>query len=54
VLKKRSGPHERTIRELRLSDGSIYVGEPLSDFHGILTGVPTFTGRPASPLATTE
>jgi circadian clock protein KaiC len=47
VLKKRSGPHERTIRELRLIDGSIRVGEPLSGFQGILTGVPTFIGSPA-------
>jgi circadian clock protein KaiC len=48
VLKKRSGPHERTIRELRMIDGRIRVGEPLADFHGVLTGVPTFTGSSAS------
>jgi circadian clock protein KaiC len=48
VLKKRSGPHERTIRELRMIDGRIHVGVPLSEFHGVLTGVPTFTGSPAS------
>jgi circadian clock protein KaiC len=43
VLKKRSGPHERTIRELRLGPG-IRVGEPLTAFTGVLTGTPTFTG----------
>ncbi len=40
VMKKRGGRHERTIRELRLSDGRIQIGEPLTNFRGILTGVP--------------
>jgi circadian clock protein KaiC len=44
VLKKRSGEHEDSIRELRLTPGRIVVGNPLSDFHGILMGVPIFTG----------
>jgi circadian clock protein KaiC len=44
VVKKRSGKHERTIRELRL-DGSIVVGEPLSNFQGVLTGTPLFKGE---------
>lgn len=39
VVKKRSGKHERTIRELKL-DGRIWVGQPLNDFHGVLTGTP--------------
>lgn len=46
VLKKRSGEHERTIRELELSPGNIHIGEPLAAFHGILTGVPTYVGKP--------
>ena len=49
VLKKRSGMHERTIRELRLEPGRVSVGEPLTQFHGVLTGVPTYTGTPTSP-----
>ena len=49
VLKKRSGAHERTIRELRLEPGRVSVGEPLTQFHGILTGVPRYTGTPTSP-----
>ncbi len=43
VVKKRSGKHERTIRELRL-DGGIRVGEPLKQFRGVLTGTPTYDG----------
>lgn len=43
VVKKRSGKHERTIRELRL-DGRITVGEPLTDFQAVLTGTPVFRG----------
>ncbi len=45
VLKKRSGPHERAIRELVLGDGGIIVGEPLRDFKGVLTGIPSFIGK---------
>jgi circadian clock protein KaiC len=41
VVKKRSGSHESSIRELSFSSQGIKVGKPLSDFHGILTGVPT-------------
>jgi circadian clock protein KaiC len=41
MMKKRSGGHERSIRELRLGPGNIKVGNPLSDFQGILSGSPT-------------
>lgn len=44
AVKKRSGPHERTIREFRLEQGGVKVGLPLKDFHGVLTGVPTYRG----------
>jgi circadian clock protein KaiC len=44
VMKKRSGPHERTIREFKLDSSGIRVGEPLTHFHGVLTGVPSYTG----------
>ena len=40
VIKKRTGHHERTIREFSLSDQGITIGEPLSQFHGVLTGTP--------------
>jgi circadian clock protein KaiC len=46
VVKKRSGPHERTIRELFLENGRVTVGSPLSQFEGVLTGVPRFIGAP--------
>jgi len=42
VMKKRGGNHERTIREFKLEPGGIAVGEPLSEFRGILTGVPVY------------
>ena len=44
VLKKRTGRHERTMRELTLGPG-VDVGEPLTGFHGILTGVPVLIGQ---------
>jgi circadian clock protein KaiC len=40
VVKKRGGAHERSIREFRMENGRITVGEPLRDFRGVLTGVP--------------
>ena len=41
VLKKRGGPHERTIREFKLDANGIHVGQALREFRGVLTGVPT-------------
>jgi circadian clock protein KaiC len=45
MIKKRSGPHEHSIRELRLGPDRIHVGEPLKDFQGVLTGTPFWTGK---------
>jgi circadian clock protein KaiC len=45
VLKKRTGRHERTIREFRISNGGIQLGEPLSDFRGVLSGIPVYQGK---------
>jgi circadian clock protein KaiC len=42
VIKKRSGNHERTIREISTNQDGITVGEPLTNFHGVLSGIPTF------------
>lgn len=44
VVKKRAGDHERTIRECRVVKGGMQVGEPLHNFQGVLTGVPSYTG----------
>lgn len=44
VMKKRGSRHERTIREFRLDGGRISVGDALTDFRGILTGVPVYEG----------
>lgn len=40
VLKKRSGHHEDTIRELTFGPQGLSLGEPLVEFEGVLTGVP--------------
>jgi circadian clock protein KaiC len=45
VIKKRSGEHERTIRELVMKDGKIVVGGALTEFEGVLTGSPIFRGE---------
>ena len=41
VLKQRVGTHEHLLRELRFDGSGISVGEPLSEFRGVLTGVPS-------------
>ena len=45
VLKKRSGPHELTIREFQVANDGVRVGEPLREFQGVLTGVPDYIGQ---------
>jgi circadian clock protein KaiC len=45
VLKKRSGRHERTIRELSFGPNELTVGGPLTQFDGVLTGVPRYVGQ---------
>ncbi len=45
IIKKRTGPHERSIRQFQLTADGIMVGEPLQDFEGIMTGTPTYRGK---------
>ena len=44
IIKKRAGAHEDTIREYRITDRGIKIGQPLQQFQGILRGIPTFVG----------
>jgi circadian clock protein KaiC len=48
VIKKRTGAHEDTIRELTITGRGLALGAPLERFHGVLRGVPTITGK--SPM----
>lgn len=50
VMKKRTGAHERSIREFGIEDGHVRVGEPLTGFQGVLTGVPVYVGGSAPLL----
>jgi len=40
VMKKRSGRHEETIRQVWFDAAGVHVGEPLMHLRGVLTGVP--------------
>ncbi len=52
VIKKRSGQHERTIREFAVeADRGIHIGEPLREFQGVLAGTPVFRGRAEQMMA---
>jgi circadian clock protein KaiC len=51
VIKKRSGAHEETLREYRLQKGGLWVGEPLAEFHGVLSGTPMIMHKGVAPRA---
>ena len=53
VVKKRSGPHEHSIREYRLGHSGFNIGQPLNHFNNILLGTPTYVGD-TSQLLTDE
>jgi circadian clock protein KaiC len=47
VAKSRTTPHQASIRQFGMSPSGIAIGEPLKDFEGVLTGVPTYHGTTA-------
>lgn len=47
VIKKRTGRHETTIRELKIDGEGLRVGPKLAAFRGVLTGTPVLEGEPA-------
>jgi len=51
VIKTRTARHERTIREFQIGSHGLRLGEPLRQFQGVLTGVPTFSGEGKTLMA---
>ena len=51
VIKTRTARHERTIREFQIGSNGLQFGEPLRQFQGVLTGVPTFSGEGSKLMA---
>ena len=47
VIKKRTSGHEDTIREYRIGPDGFQLGEPVTQFQGVLRGVPTIAGADA-------
>lgn len=45
VIKKRTGKHEETIREFRITGDGLTLGEPLTGFQGVLRGVPSLVSE---------
>lgn len=41
VLKNRTSDFERTLREFRITDDGVTLGEPMTRLRGVLTGAPT-------------
>jgi circadian clock protein KaiC len=50
VMKKRTGGYESAIREFALGDGGLRVGPTLTQFQGVLSGTPAFSGTAAKLL----
>lgn len=50
VIKNRSGPHEDSIRELRIDGRGLRIGKTLHGFRGVLSGVPRYVGDSAPLL----
>lgn len=48
VFKKRGSAHETSLRRFAITAQGLEVGEILSNFQGVLTGVPTFIGESTS------
>ncbi len=45
VIKKRSGPHETAIRQLKITSDGLKIGPPLKQFRGVLAGIPVLTNE---------
>jgi circadian clock protein KaiC len=54
VVKKRTGAHESTIREYEITRQGIRIGEPLAEFHGVLTGTPVYAPHRERPGGSTR
>jgi circadian clock protein KaiC len=54
VMKKRTGSHENTIREVWIDSDGIHLGEPLTGFQGVMRGVPVLMGKSDTQQAHTE
>ncbi len=48
MVKKRSGKHEDTVRELKLGPSGVEVGETLNQFRGVVLGAPEYVGDRAA------
>ena len=49
MIKKRTGYHEDTIRECRITERGLRIGPVLESFRGVLRGVPTLVGTEQDP-----
>ena len=54
IIKKRTGSHESTIREFKISNSGLTLGEALDGFQGVLRGVPTFSGNASDLQSKTQ
>ncbi|MEO6256519.1 MAG: ATPase domain-containing protein [Sphingomicrobium sp.] len=49
IIKKRTSAHEDTIRAYTIGKDGIVLGDPLTNFQGVLRGVPELIGDPNKP-----
>ena len=54
VVKSRTAAHETAIREFRLDQGGVRVGQPLRGFRGLLSGTPVWSNGEVPPMQSDE
>jgi circadian clock protein KaiC len=52
VAKSRTTAHEASIREFRLGPKGMEIGQPLKDFEGVMSGLPSYRGT--TPLLSAD
>jgi circadian clock protein KaiC len=50
ILKKRTGTHEGSIREYKISSDGLTIGPPLKEFRGVLRGTPEYVTQGTDTL----
>jgi circadian clock protein KaiC len=50
IIKKRTGAHEATIREYKITNRGLFIGEPLKGFRGVLRGTPEYIAKGTEEL----
>ncbi|MES2962611.1 MAG: ATPase domain-containing protein [Bdellovibrionota bacterium] len=54
IIKRRTGSHEDSLREMRIGPGGVLVGKVLDEFSGVFSGIPKYLGEEAKMMKVPE